>query len=180
MQLVGQREGTLALDGVVVTFYSWAGLLLIALQLVIVSGMWAAIVKPKSSGLGWLPLVLGALGSALAIVLTAILFAVQEYTSRTSVPKPFWETVPSWTMYMLALVGTISAVALTIVGVPAVSIWVRRGHRSGWSFGFLLFACCAVTVAFGFGIVVPSFVGFFGGAWLMIRGHPAALPASND
>ena len=162
----------MALDGVVVIFYSWAGLLLIAVHLAIVSGAWAAIVKPNSSGLGWSPLVVGALGSAVAVLLTSALLAVQEYSARSSAPKSFWETVPHWTMYLVAVVGTVSALCLTVLGVPAVAIWVRRGHRSGWSFAFLLLACCAVMIAFGFGLVVPSLLGFFTGAWLMVRGHP--------
>lgn len=113
-------------------------------------------------------------------MLTSILFAVQEYAGRSSALQPFWETVPPWTMYMIAVVGMVSALGLTVIGVPAVAIWVRRGHRSGWSFAFLLLACCAVITAFGLGIAVPSLVGFFTGAWLMVRGHPVSLSASND
>jgi uncharacterized membrane protein YhaH (DUF805 family) len=169
-----------ALDGVVVIFYSWAGLLLMAVHLAIVSGVWAVIVKPNSSGRGWSPLVVGALGSALAVLLTSALLATQQYSARSSAPNSFWETVPHWTMYLIAVVGTVSALFLTFVGVPAVAIWVRRGHRSGWSFAFLLLACGAVIITFGFGLVVPSLLGFFTGAWLMVRGHPVALSGSND
>lgn len=55
-----------------------------------------------------------------------------------------------------------------------------KGHRNGWSFAFLLLACSSVIIAFGFGLVVPSLLGFFTGAWLMVRGHPVAVFNSND
>lgn len=170
----------MALDGVVLIFYSWAGLLLMAVHFAIVAGVWAAIVKPSSSGVGWPPLFVGALGSALAVLLTSALLAVQQYSARSSALKSFWETVPYWTMSLVAIVGTASALCLTIVGVPAVAMWVRRGHRNGWSFAFLLLACSSVIIAFGFGLVVPSLLGFFTGAWLMVRGHPVAVFNSND
>lgn len=97
----------MALDGVVVIFYRWAGLLLMAVHLAIVSGVWAAIVKPNRSGLGWSPLVVGALGSALAVLLTSALLAMQQYSARSSALESFWETVPHWTMYLVAVVGTV-------------------------------------------------------------------------
>ena len=156
-------------DYVVHLFYSWIGLVLLGLHAAVVVGIWAVVAEPKSSGIGMSPLVTGGLLSAGIALALAFFGAIAEYTGRTSTPGAFWNIVPGWTAYLFALYASLSALALTILGVPAAAIWVRRGHRTFWSFTFLLLCCSVVAFALGFAFAIPSLIGFFAGVWITIH-----------
>ena len=120
----------MATDAFVVMFLTPGWLVFFVFCLAIAAGIWAAALGSRFGDVRFAPLAIGISFFILGCLLLSFLSAWETFSGRQEqgvvAAKTFWQIVPGWTIYVLAIYTTIGPPVIALTLVPLAAILVRK------------------------------------------------------